>query len=63
MSGVVDTAIHAERRDDMKAWAERDLLVKRFGQPDDLAEAIEFLMTNPYVTASTLTVDGGFVAL
>jgi NAD(P)-dependent dehydrogenase (short-subunit alcohol dehydrogenase family) len=63
MSGVVDTPIHAGAREVMKAWAERDLLVHRFGQPEDIAHAIEFLMTNPYVTAQTVTVDGGFVAI
>lgn len=63
MSGVVDTAIHAAHRAEVKAWAERDLLVKRFGQPEDIAQAIELLMTNPYATATTLTIDGGFVAL
>ena len=63
MSGVVDTPIHAGRREEMKAWAEKDLLARRFGQPEDIAHAIEFLMTNPYVTATTLTVDGGYVAI
>jgi NAD(P)-dependent dehydrogenase (short-subunit alcohol dehydrogenase family) len=63
MAGVVDTPIHAAAREQMKAWAERDLLVHRFGQPEDLAQAIEFLMTNPYVTAQTITVDGGLVAI
>jgi NAD(P)-dependent dehydrogenase (short-subunit alcohol dehydrogenase family) len=38
-------------------------LARRFGQPEDIAHAIEFLMTNPYVTATTLTVDGGYVAI
>ncbi|WP_438039667.1 SDR family oxidoreductase [Sorangium sp. So ce128] len=63
MAGVVDTAIHAGRREQMKAWAEKDLPVRRFGQPEDIAHAIEFLMTNPYMTGHTLTVDGGFVAI
>jgi NAD(P)-dependent dehydrogenase (short-subunit alcohol dehydrogenase family) len=63
MSGVVDTKIHAERRAQMKAWAEQELLVQRFGQPEDIAAAIELLMTNPYVTGSTLRVDGGFTAI
>jgi NAD(P)-dependent dehydrogenase (short-subunit alcohol dehydrogenase family) len=63
MSGVVDTAIHVGRREEMKAWAEKELLVHRFGQPEDIAHAIEFLMTNPYVTSHTLTVDGGFIAI
>lgn len=44
MSGVVDTPIHAERRAQMKAWAEKDLPARRFGQPEDIADAIEFLM-------------------
>jgi NAD(P)-dependent dehydrogenase (short-subunit alcohol dehydrogenase family) len=63
MAGVVDTAIHADNREEMKTWAEQSLLVQRFGQPEDIANAIELSMTNPYLTASTLTIDGGFVAL
>ncbi|HET6332602.1 MAG TPA: SDR family oxidoreductase [Polyangiales bacterium] len=63
MAGVVDTAIHADNRDEIKTWAEQSLLVQRFGQPEDIASAIELSMTNPYLTASTLTIDGGFVAL
>jgi NAD(P)-dependent dehydrogenase (short-subunit alcohol dehydrogenase family) len=63
MSGVVDTTIHADRRDAMKRWAEQTLPARRFGQPDDIAQAIEFVITNAYMTGSTLTIDGGFVAL
>jgi NAD(P)-dependent dehydrogenase (short-subunit alcohol dehydrogenase family) len=62
MAGVVDTKIHAERREQMKAWAEQALPVQRFGQPEDVAAAIELLLTNPYLTASTLVIDGGFTA-
>lgn len=63
MAGVVDTPIHAGHRHETKTWAERALPAQRFGEPDDLAHAIEFAMTNPYLTASTLTVDGGFVQI
>lgn len=63
MSGVVDTPIHAHDREGMKRWAEQALPVQRFGQPEDIAAAIQLLITNPYVTASTLTVDGGFSAI
>jgi NAD(P)-dependent dehydrogenase (short-subunit alcohol dehydrogenase family) len=35
---------------------------RRFGQPEDIAQAILFLMTNPYVTGQTLIIDGGYVA-
>lgn len=63
MAGVVDTAIHADHREDTKSWAEASLPVQRFGTPEDIAQAIELLMTNEYLTASTLTVDGGFVVI
>ena len=32
----------------------------RVAQPEDIARAIVFLMTNNYMTGSMLTVDGGF---
>jgi len=35
------------------------LPVRRIGQPEDVAEAILMLMTNPFTTGSTLFVDGG----
>ncbi len=34
-------------------------LLKRTGEPDDIATAVEFLMTAPYVTGQILAVDGG----
>lgn len=60
MAGVVDTPIHAHQRDAVQEWAERALPVARLGQPDDLAHAALFLMTNPYLTGQTVVVDGGF---
>jgi NAD(P)-dependent dehydrogenase (short-subunit alcohol dehydrogenase family) len=63
MSGVVDTPINQHRRDELGAWAESDLPARRFGQPEDIAHGILFLMTNPYVTGHTLVVDGGYVAV
>lgn len=59
MAGVVDTPIHHEQREQMKAWAETQLPVRRFGQPADIADAILMLLTNPYVAGHTLVVDGG----
>jgi NAD(P)-dependent dehydrogenase (short-subunit alcohol dehydrogenase family) len=63
MAGVVDTPIHGERREAMQRWAEQSLPVRRFGQPDDIAETILFAMTNAYLTGQTLTVDGGLTAM
>jgi NAD(P)-dependent dehydrogenase (short-subunit alcohol dehydrogenase family) len=61
MAGVVDTPINQHRREELRFWAESGLPARRFGQPEDIADAILFLMTNPYMTGHTLTVDGGFV--
>jgi len=62
--GVVDTGVwDAEQRLRTKAWAESaDLPAQRFGQPDDIAEAIVFLMNNPYMTGHNLVIDGGLTA-
>jgi NAD(P)-dependent dehydrogenase (short-subunit alcohol dehydrogenase family) len=62
--GVVDTSVwSAADRSRLKEWAESDdLPAQHFGQPDDLASAVLFLMTNPYVTGHNLVVDGGLVA-
>jgi len=61
MPGVVDTPIHEHQRDQVRAWAESTLPARRFGQPEDIAAAILFLMTNPYMTGHTLVIDGGLV--
>lgn len=62
--GVVDTAIwDGEQRQRIKEWAESgDLPAHRFGQPNDIAEAIAFLMSNPYITGHNLVIDGGLTA-
>jgi NAD(P)-dependent dehydrogenase (short-subunit alcohol dehydrogenase family) len=62
LAGVVDTPIHTENRARIAAFAENDLLARYFGQPEDIADAVLFLMQNPYVTGSTLTIDGGMTA-
>jgi NAD(P)-dependent dehydrogenase (short-subunit alcohol dehydrogenase family) len=61
--GWVDTPIWAfvagDKKDDtLKAMAER-LPVGRVGQPDDIADAIGFLMGNGFTTGTVLHVEGG----
>ncbi len=62
--GIVDTPLL-----DRMAGGNRDAVVDamtkriplgRVAQPEDIAHAIGFLMTNTYMTGSTLTIDGGF---
>jgi NAD(P)-dependent dehydrogenase (short-subunit alcohol dehydrogenase family) len=61
--GVVDTPVWNDvQRTRIKAWAESaELPAQRFGMPEDIAHAMIFLMTNPYVTGETLFVGGGLV--
>jgi NAD(P)-dependent dehydrogenase (short-subunit alcohol dehydrogenase family) len=60
MPGAVDTPLHGGRRADVRRWAE-SLPARHLGRPDDIARAVMFLMTNPYVTGHTLVIDGGYV--
>ena len=61
MPGPVDTPLHGGGRERVKAWTE-SLPARHFGQPVDIARAIVFLLTNPYVTGHTLIIDGGYLA-
>lgn len=62
MPGAIDTPLHGERREQMRASVGPSLPAGRFGQPEDIAQAILFLITNPYVTGHTLIIDGGYLA-
>jgi NAD(P)-dependent dehydrogenase (short-subunit alcohol dehydrogenase family) len=61
--GLIDTPLWANMRDaDREAMfartAER-LPARRVGGPEDIAQAILFVATNPFATGTTVTVDGG----
>jgi len=61
--GIVDTPLltrmAGDRRDEVIAARSKRIPLGRIGRPEEIAHAIVFLMTNTYVTGSTLTVDGG----
>jgi NAD(P)-dependent dehydrogenase (short-subunit alcohol dehydrogenase family) len=61
--GYVDTplfdALLGANRDSVLAAAAERLPVKRIGRPEDIADAVLFLMRNGYVTGINLVVDGG----
>ncbi|GBQ18661.1 SDR family oxidoreductase [Gluconacetobacter sacchari] len=46
-------------REDMYATAGEKLLVRRIGEPDDLAAAYLFLMKQPFATGQSFVIDGG----
>lgn len=61
--GYVETPVHdTESVKRTRQWAESALPARRLGQPEDIADAILFLMTNPYMTGHDLVIDGGLVS-
>ena len=62
--GIVDTPLldrmAGEHRDAMTASMAQRIPLGRIAEPEEIAHAILFLMSNRYVTGSTLTIDGGF---
>jgi NAD(P)-dependent dehydrogenase (short-subunit alcohol dehydrogenase family) len=61
--GAIDTPMlkraMGDRYDELIAAEAQRLPAGRVGEPDDIARAIVFFMTSPFITGVTLTVDGG----
>jgi NAD(P)-dependent dehydrogenase (short-subunit alcohol dehydrogenase family) len=61
--GYVDTPLFdgllGEQRDAVLAEVAQSLPVKRIGRPEEIADAVLFLMKNGYVNGINLAVDGG----
>ena len=55
---LLDEVLGAQRAEILAAVATR-LPVRRIGRPEEVADAVLFLMKNGYVTGITLTIDGG----
>ncbi len=60
---IEDTSIWSSQSDsersDLTTWAKAALPVQHLGQPEEQAQAVLSLITNPYITGVTLPVDGG----
>ncbi len=65
--GIIDTPLwdrmSAADKNAMYAKAAATLPARRIGQPQDVGQAILFLMTNPFATGSVLHLDGGSMLL
>lgn len=58
--GFIDTAMTQKLRDDIKQKYMEFIPLKRFGQPEDVAEAAYYFCTGgSYVTGQVIVVDGG----
>ncbi len=62
--GVVGTGVWTEAElKKYETWGENTLPVKHLGKPEELAYAYFSTLTNPYMTGSVLTVDGGLTMI
>ncbi len=65
--GTVNTGVWSTQSPAQRAaserWARQTLPVRHMGQPEELAQAFLYLMTNTYTTGAILTVDGGLSLL
>lgn len=59
--GFIDTQMNAHFSEEEKEAFFGDLLVKRGGSPEEVADAVLFLINNSYVTGVILPVDGGIL--
>lgn len=62
--GITRSAIYdafGESLEDAFEKFKSEYLVKRLGEPSDIAAGITFLATQPYVNGITLPIDGGFL--
>lgn len=57
--GMIKTAMTDQLNERVKAATLATIPFKRFGEADEVAQAIEFLLKQPYLTGQVLTVDGG----
>jgi meso-butanediol dehydrogenase/(S,S)-butanediol dehydrogenase/diacetyl reductase len=63
--GLIETPMSRRAQDDAgirARLAELQPLTGDFGQPEDVAQAVVYLATAPFVTGTVLTVDGGWTA-
>ncbi len=60
--GVIETEMSQQVRDMAGDEIKSNILLKRFGQPEDIANAVWFLCSDfsEYITGQILPVDGGF---
>lgn len=59
-SGFIRTDMTAGLQEDGDGGgAQRRIPLGRFGEPEEVAQAVLFLLESPYITGQVLVVDGG----
>lgn len=59
--GFIETDMTSVLKEDVKKQMLNEIPLKRFGQPEEVAQAAIFLAKNRYITGQVLNVDGGMV--
>lgn len=59
--GAIDTDMTGNLGEDVKKQMLGSIPLKRFGTPDEVADAAVFLAKNKYITGQVINVDGGMV--
>ncbi len=59
--GAIETDMTSVLKDEVKEGMLASIPLKRFGQPEEVAQAAVFLAKNRYITGQVLNVDGGMV--
>jgi 3-oxoacyl-[acyl-carrier protein] reductase len=58
--GFIDTQWQEEKPEWLREKIEKKIALKRFGTPQEVAEACVSLLDNKYINGTVLTVDGGY---
>ena len=59
--GYIDTDMTAALSEEIKAEALKNIPLKRYGTPDDVAQAVCFLVESSYITGQVINVCGGML--
>lgn len=59
--GFIETDMTSVLKEDVKKQMLNEIPLRRFGQPEEVAQAAIFLAKNRYITGQVLNVDGGMV--
>lgn len=65
LPGLIDTPFHTKAKtQDISGWAERQVMLRRVGRPEEVGEVIAFLASKraSYINATAIAVDGGWLA-
>lgn len=57
--GMIKTAMTEKLSEKIASDFENKIPLKRFGDPEEIAETVQFLISNNYITGQVITVDGG----